>query len=260
MTEAPLQNKRIVITRQRDKAGDFAEKLSRLGAQPVIMPTIDIAPPDDLQPLMQAVKELIIYDWLVFTSANAVEAVWRIIKEQKVDLKPLTQGPVQVACVGTSTKAAVSQYFKGDILFPEEFTAEALYRAIWKAESRTLEGIRVLLPQANIATPTLYNLLVGEGAVVDALEAYQTVPATPDSALLALPFDAITFTSGSAARNFVAMFDDPSDIVSGVKIACIGPSTADVVKDELGWQVDAVADPHTIDGLVKCLVSLFHAE
>lgn len=257
MTESPLLNKRIVVTRQREQAVDFAEKLVQLGAHPVLIPTIEVVPPDDLEPLRQALQDLIIYDWLVLTSANAVVAVHDIIKTDSIDLKPLTDGPVQAACVGTATRAALKQLYDGDILSPEEFTAEALYRALWKSERRNLEGIRVLLPQANIARPVLYNLLVGEGAVVDAIEAYQTVPAKPDLSVLDTPLDAVTFTSGSTARNFAAMFNDPLVVLAGAKIVCIGPSTADVITDELEWNVDAVAEPHTIDGIIQCLIRIF---
>lgn len=257
MTEPPLLNKRIVITRQREKSVEFAEKLVQLGALPLLMPTIEIIPPKDVLPLQHALEDVIIYDWLVFTSSNAVKACHQIIKERTVDLKPVTDGPVQIACIGTTTKKALLGFYDGDILYPTEFTAEALYRAIWKAENRTLEGIRVLLPQANIARSTLYNLLTGEGAIVDAIEAYQTIPANPDKALLDVPPDVLTFTSGSTARNFAAMFDDPKDLIQNAKIAVIGPSTEEVIVDELGWKVDAVADPHSIDGLIQCIVRLF---
>jgi len=262
----PLHGRRIVITRPREKAAEFAAELEALGAKPVILPTIETIAPEDTSGLDHALHNLIVYDWLVFTSANAVHFTFDRIYELKIDVSNLLDeerfepgGMLQVACIGPATSAALREYYSGMVMHPDESIAEGLFNALYDSENGLLRGVRILMPQANIAEPTLYDLLTSEDAVVDNPVAYQTVSASPEATEFEGPFDAVTFTSGSTARNFAAMFEDPYAVVGDARIVCIGPKTARVVH-ELGWAIHAIAEPHTMEGMLDALVKLFANE
>jgi uroporphyrinogen III methyltransferase/synthase len=142
---------------------------------------------------------------------------------------------------------------------PQRFEAAEIATGL-QAQLGTLQGLRILLPQAAIARQNLAEALTAQGAVVDVIPIYQTLPATLDStALTALQqgVDVITFTSGSTVRNFMQGLLDNKltpNLLASTTIACIGPQTA-AAAHELGLPVDLVADDYTIDGLVDALVA-----
>jgi uroporphyrinogen-III synthase len=250
MTARPLAGKRIVITRPPHKAADFAERLRELGAEPVLMPTITIQPPTDPTPLDDALRHLDRYDWLVLTSANAVTNISQRLTALHID-------PVwpAVAVIGPATgKALHEAHSISPAVMPEEHIAEALFAAL--RDHTDLSGARVLLPQGDLARSVLADLLRGAGAAVETVIAYENVRPEIDPALLAVPFDAVTFTSSSTVQNFVDLFDDPLAAIDTARIACIGPVTADTARD-LGLPVHIVAEPHTLDGLIDALIQAF---
>lgn len=255
MTTRALAGKRIVITRPKEKADSFAEKLRDLGAEPVIIPTIAIQPPADSTPLDSALHNLSGYDWLIVTSANTVMQLWARL--DALDLAPAPHAWPPVAAIGPATANALRTRGIAPALIPADHVAEALFAVL--ADRAPLHGARILLPQGDLARPVLADLLHGAGAVVDAVIAYQNVAPPVDPAALAVPFDAVTFTSPSTAENFAAMFDDPAEVIGAALVACIGPVTADAVR-ELDLPVDLVADPHTVDGLIAALVRAFEKE
>jgi uroporphyrinogen III methyltransferase/synthase len=237
-----MNGKRIVITRPPEQAQHFAEQLKALGAIPIVMPTITIQPPADRQPLDHALSQH--YDWVIFTSANAVHAVCQ-------------QSAVcwsAIAVIGPATAKALSEYGLTPTLIAERHVAEGVFEIL--AAHTDLRGKRILLPQANLARPVLVQLLQATGAQIDVVTAYETVRPVIDPNLLAQPFDAITFTSSSTVQNFVDLFDNPLSIIGDARIVCIGPVTADTARD-LGLPVHAVADPHTMEGLMNVLHILF---
>ena len=245
---SPFKGKRIVITRPQAQAAELAEKLSALGAEPVLFPTIAIVPLDDTAPLDAAVRELAAhaYQWLIFTSANAVTIVCDRLAE---GLPP----GVRLAAVGPATARALAARGLHGAVIPEEFVAEAL-----AASLGDLAGQRVLLPQGEQAREALAAQLRQRGAVVDELAIYRTVPAMPAPAALAelqRGAEAVTFTSGSAARSFARLLPrwlpdaDPRPLV-----ACLGPVTAEVAR-KAGLPVDVVAAEYTLDGLITALAA-----
>lgn len=252
MTSRALAGKRIVITRPPPKAEAMADRLRALGAHPILLPTIAIQPPTDTGPLDRALGQLDRYDWLIITSANAVTHIWQ--RFAALGIEPDPTGWPAVAVIGPATGDALLRRGVTPALVPQTHVAEALCDAFQRRVS--LPGTRVLLPQGNLARPVLADLLREAGAVVDAVIAYDTVRPDGDLPRLPGPVDAITFTSSSTVLHFADMLDDPLAAIGDARIVCIGPVTAHTARD-VGLPVHAVAEPHTLDGLLDALMSLF---
>lgn len=254
----PLQGKRIVVTRARHQAQSLSDKLSELGATPVVIPAIRIAPMPDTQPLDRAIAALSGYNWLIFTSSNGVEIFWQRL--EAIGLDSSTFDAVKAAAVGPATARALRQHGVQPDFVPDEFVGEAIAAGL----GDDLTGQRILLPRAEIGREKLVQMLVARGAHVDDVPSYRTLPATMDAADLAeleRGVDAITFTSGSTARNFVAAVKERADgeilsFFENTVVACIGPVTAEAAR-ELGLDVDVVATEYTTDGLVEALATYF---
>lgn len=220
----PLQGKRILVTRASAQAAALSERLSALGAIPVVFPVIRIAPPPDWGALDAALAHLYAiserqpyYTWLIFTSANAV----RVCCERLGDLgcEPRGITSTRLAAIGPATAAALAGYGLSADLVPDTYIAESVAaRLIAASQQRgeTLAGKRILLPRAAEARKILAAALQQAGAVVDEIPAYVTLPAAADdqqsSAVLAQlrsgQLDVITFTSSSTVRNFMRWLAD----------------------------------------------------
>ena len=213
-----LSNRTVVVT----SPGSLADRLRELGADVIEVPTIEI--------VGNAVVGVDVgqYDWVAYTSANAV-----------VRLSPV--GAARVAAVGPSTAAAIRECGAQVDLVPERAVAEALVDAFPAGDGR------VLIPQAERARPTLAAGLRAKGWTVDVVDAYATRSLAPTRQQLdaADRADAITFLSASATESW------PPERVPSV-VVCIGPVTADAARQRQ-LPVSAVADPHTIDGVIAAL-------
>ena len=240
----PLSTLSVVVTRTREQSSSLATKLRDLGAMPVEVPLITIAPPADRgSALRAALAELSRYDWLVVTSTNGVDAV--------VDIVGPVLASVRVAAIGPATAARLRRAGVEPALVPERYVAEGLLGA-FPAPPVDRVG-RVLLAQAADARHVLAEGLRERGWSVDPVVAYQTVAADIDAEARwkVAGADAVTFTSSSTIERFVDAFG-----VAAVPpiVACIGPITASSAREH-GLDVTVVADPHTIDGLVDALVA-----
>jgi len=240
----PLFGQRVVVTRDRRQTAELAEPLEELGAEVLLLPVIEIQPPDDPGPLDRAIACLDTYDWLIFTSANGV----RSFVEHLTDIRVLR---AKICAIGPATAAAVEAlHIKVDRM-PKEYVAESLLEAL---AADDLTGKRVLLPRAAVARDLVPVELTRRGAIVDVVEAYRTV--VPEDAaarareILARNPTWITFTSSSTVRNFIAAAGGQS--LEGVKIASIGPITSATAR-ELGLTVDVEGNPHTVPGLVAAI-------
>lgn len=245
----PLSGKRIVVTRARAQASDFAAALEALGAEVVQFPTIRIAPPADPEPLRRAVAEAASYDWIVFTSVNGVERFWYEMAEQKCDARHL--GGVRVCAIGPATAGELARRGITADLVPEEFVAESAVRALLQAG---VENKRFLLPRADIARAVLPEQLRAHGAEVVEVAAYTTVQdgsgAERVRALLDEgAVDAVTFTASSTVKSFVELVGAE---VGRAAVASIGPITTNTAR-ELGVRVDVEAAEYTIPGLVRAI-------
>ena len=234
-----LRGRRIVITRPAEKARRLAERLRALGAVPIEFPTVRIEPAE-AGPLDEALRALDSFDWVVFTSANGVDAVFARLAAAGKDARDV--GRRKVAAIGPVTARALKEHDVTPSLVPEKYVAEAILESLGE-----VRGKRFLLPRADIAREALAVGLKERGAVVTEVAAYRTVGvsgAPPDLS----GADAVTFTSSSTVRHFLAS----GAAVGTAKVVCIGPVTAATAR-ELGLTVDAVADEYTEDGLIQAL-------
>lgn len=249
----PLTGKRVVVTRPAAQAAALAEPLQDLGATPVFFPTIAIQPMEESGPLDEAIGRMGAgaYDWVIFTSVNGVAAFWERL--EALDRDVMIFDGVRVAAIGPATgDALAAQGVEADYI-PDEFVAEAIGEGLGD-----VAGKAILLPRAAIARKTLAKMLAEQGAAVDEVATYRTLPAEPGvDALEALQSaDIFTFTSSSTVRNFVELVGGQKaaiDLTRGARIACIGPITAGTV-EEMGMVPHIVADEYTIEGLVAALV------
>lgn len=271
----PLQGKRILVTRTREQAGTLSERLLSLGAVPVEFPTIRIVPPQDWEPLDNALRRLCTsgYEWLVFTSTNGVNICFERLRTLGYHSDNL--GNVRVAAIGPATAAALAQQGITADLVPDEYIAESVAAALIddaRQKGESLEGERILLARAAEARKVLVIELQKAGAIVDEVAAYYTVAVAGDDErgqevvrlLQSHQLDMITFTSSSTVRNFmhwlvqadpgfVKEFRHPGTKLVQPEIACIGPITSQTAQ-EFGLQVHIQAQEFTIDGLVNAII------
>ena len=250
----PLLGKRIVVTRTRKQASVLSNKLRALGAHVIELPTIRIEPPSNLREFAELVQDAHVYDWIVFTSANGVEALFDIFFKLYDDAREI--GGAHIAAIGPATAQRVKDFHLHVDLQPDDFVAEAVVREFKKQGS--IENLRVLLVRAEKARDTLPKELSALGAIVDEAFAYRTVPETRDTSgarrqLTQDGADLITFTSSSTVENFLAL---GLPWPQGMRIASIGPITSKTVRDH-GLNVDVEARRHDIDGLVQAVRELF---
>lgn len=245
----PLSGRRVLVTRPRAQVTGFMTALAVLGAQVIILPTIEIAPISDPSRLDHAIANMETYDWIIFTSVNGVTALWQRIEATGEQMDRMRQ--VAVAAIGPATAQALEEHGIFPRFVPSEYIAEAIAAGIGD-----VAGKHILLPRAEIAREALVLELRNRGAIVDEVSAYRTVSTAPDEHALAelrQGVDAILFTSSSTVRNFI-------DLAGHIKtngrivIACIGPITAQTAR-EMGFTVDVVASEYTTDGLVRALVT-----
>ncbi|MGH8101186.1 MAG: uroporphyrinogen-III synthase, partial [Chthoniobacterales bacterium] len=250
----PLAGKRIVVTRTRKQAGALSGKLRALGAQVFELPTIRVEPPTDLREFAELVQNAHEYDWIVFTSANGVDAFFDIFFKLYDDAREI--GGSRIAAIGPATAQRLKDFHLYVDLQPEEFVAEAVVRAFQKQGS--VENQRILVVCAEKARDVLPKGLSALGAIVDEAFAYRTVPETRDTTgarrrLLEEGADLITFTSSSAVENFLEL---GLPWPKGMQIASIGPITSKTARDR-GLRVDTEAHRHDVAGLVEAIHEFF---
>ena len=236
----PLEGVRVAVTRAAEQCAELSEKLRAQGALPVEWPLIALAPPLDSAPLDAAIRRLVHFDWIVFSSANGVKffcarpgaAAW--------------PGLLCVAAVGTETASALQSRGWPVDAVPTEFLAANLAETMGE-----LDGVQVLVVHPDIASHDLAEALAARGAWVTEVAAYRNVPALPEQALDLSLVDVVTLASASAATTFAARFGGlpPPD---RLRIATIGPATSAAAR-RAGLPVHIEAAVHTLDGLVRAL-------
>lgn len=251
----PLYGWKVLVPRTREQAGAMSTRLRGYGAIPCEVPTIAVEPPRTPAQMERAIKGLVDgrYAWVVFTSVNAVRAVWEKFAEHGLDARHF--GGVKIACIGDVTAAAVRDFgIRPELVPAGEQSSEGLL-AEFSPHDEVLDPVgRVLLPRADIATETLAAGLVERGWEVDDVTAYRTVRAAPPpaeirDAIKSGGFDAVLFTSSSTVRNLVGIAGKPH---TRTVVAAIGPKTAETA-GEFGLRVD-VQPPHAaVADLVESL-------
>ncbi len=241
-----LEGRTVLSTRARGQGRELRERLEGLGARVLEVPTIEIVPPASWEPVDEAIRRIAEYDWVIFTSANAVEAFL-----SRAGSLP----PIQVAAVGSQTARKLTEKGCTPDLVPIDFRAEGLLEAL----PDNLTGKRILIPRAQVAREYLPEHLRGRGARVDVVTVYRTERPPEGAIRLARVLqdenvDCIMLTSGSTVHNLAEMLgvSDLSHALAGIAIAVIGPVTRDSATDA-GLEVDIQAEKSTVPDLVEAI-------
>ena len=251
----PLFGWRVLVPRTKEQASSVSTRLRGFGAVPEEVPTISVEPPRNPQQMDKAIRGLVEgrYEWIAFTSVNAVRAVREKFDEYGLDARAFSG--LKIAAVGDKTAAAIEAWgLRADLVPSGEQSARGLLED-WPPYDEVLDPInRVFLPRADIATETLVAGLLELGWEVDDVTAYRTVRATPPpaptrEAIKTGKFDAVVFTSSSTVRNLVGIAGKPH---ASTVIAVIGPATAKTA-EEHGLRVDVLAPEPSVEVLVDAL-------
>jgi len=251
----PLFGWRVLVPRTQDRSDDLLERLIRLGAIPSEVATISVEPPRTPQQMERAVHGLVSgrYEWIGFTSVNAVRAVREKLEEYGLDARSFAG--LKVAAVGEDTVRALITFGVRPDLVPTGDQTTASMLDEWPPYDELMDPInRVFLPRADIATETLAAGLTELGWEVEDVTAYRTVRAAPPpaetrEAIKTGGFDAVLFTSSSTVRNLVGIAGKPH---ATTVVACIGPATAKAA-EEHGLRVDVLPTESTLEALADAL-------
>ncbi|GFG73373.1 uroporphyrinogen-III synthase [Mycobacterium botniense] len=251
----PLYGWTVLVPRTKEQAGEMSERLVSYGAIPVEVPTIAVEPPRSPAQMERAVKGLVDgrFQWVVFTSTNAVRAVWEKFSEFGLDARAFSG--VKIACVGEATADRVRAFGVSPELVPSgEQSSLGLLDEFPPYDSVFDPVNRVLLPRADIATETLAEGLRERGWEIEDVTAYRTVRAAPPPAetremIKTGGFDAVCFTSSSTVRNLVGIAGKPH---ARTIVACIGPKTAETAA-EFGLRVDVQPEVAAVGPLIDAL-------
>ena len=254
-----LAGRTVVVTRAASQAGEFVAELERYGAKVIICPTIEIAEPESYERLDEAIDHLYGYDWLIFTSANAIEYFLRRLNARGVGVEELDE--IKVCAIGQASADKLRDAHVHVDVIPSQSKAEGVFATLseFVGGAEQLHGLNILLPRAAVGRDYLPKALEDAGARVDVVTAYRTV--VPDnldrgrlSAMLAGSADCIAFTSSSTVKNLALLFDthDLSKVLSGLTIACIGDVTA-ATAAEYGLHVDVQPSASTVAELARAI-------
>jgi uroporphyrinogen III methyltransferase/synthase len=252
----PLFGQRVVVTRTRRQASSLTEKLRLLGADVLEISTIRTVPlslSEIQRKKLTTLSEH--YDWLIFTSPNAVDFFFSEFSGLKGDMRAFKS--VKIAAVGPATTQKLSTLYLHADLQPEIYTAEKLAELF---SEKLVSGARFCLPQGRLADPLLGNHLRKCGGVVEEWTLYDTQPEEEDPNGMRTRYFKegahwITFASSSAVENWHALHLKPEDGAPIPRAVSLGPVTSATLT-KLGYEVSGQATISTIDSLVETLVKL----
>ena len=260
----PLLNRNVITTRSAEQAAELNVLFEDAGAKVHVFPMIATIAPASWNELDAAIAARSAYDWLLFTSANAVKFFYRRLTETTTpEESSLTR--LQVGAIGSSTAEALAGFGRKADLVAADAKAEGLVQALIDhlGGAAALREVRFLIPRSRIARDLLPEKLVRLGAVVKTVEAYQTIrPKVDVQSLLALlesgVIDVITFTSSSTVHNFIATVGEAQahKLLRDIQIACIGPVTADTARH---YNLTNIIQPmrFTATALVDAIIRVF---
>lgn len=249
----PLFGKRILVTRARSQASEFADILENYGADVIQFPTIEIDPIELDITILPIPKQ---YHWVIFTSVNAVEIYYKQLRSKGLDSRAFSQS--KICAVGTKTVDSLQKIG----IIPDFVPTQSSGLGI-ASEIKDIKDKRILLPRAKIATEELPESLKERGAIVDNLPLYDTVKVLSKDCqlikndLVEGNIDMVTFTSSSTVRNFIDVFPKirPTDLLKNTKVGVIGPTTAKTAK-KYGVKVDVIAENATIQCLADAILNV----
>ena len=240
-----MQGLRVVITRAREQASELAVKLAAAGAIPIELPVIELREPADWSEVDAAVARIDSYDWILFTSANAVRFLATRMPACVSNIR------AKVCCIGPKTRSVAEEHGWNVTLVPEAYVAESVADAFAQVP---LQGQCIFLPRAAVARDLVPQALRDRGAKLDIVEVYRNAVPADAQANAARVFsdkpDWIAFTSSSTVKNLLAVVE--REKLQGIRIASIGPATTETARRH-GLHVDSEASPHTLDGLIEAI-------
>jgi uroporphyrinogen III methyltransferase/synthase len=262
----PLFSKKVVVTRTREQASELVSLLENYGAECLEYPTIALQPVDSYEVLDKALAAIETYDWLLFTSINAVDYFFDRLFQQGMDVRDL-KGP-RIGAVGRVTSESLAaRGIRADLL-PDKFTGDGLADSLI---GQGVEGQKIFIPRALKAREILPETLQDAGADVTVAPVYQNVlpgssagddlKADLKESLLEKSIDMVTFTSSSTVKNFISLLDcdgpeELAGLMEGIAVAVIGPITAKTA-EKYGLQVLVQPDEYTIPAMVESIVKFF---
>ncbi len=250
----PLFGKRVLITRPVAQAKSLVALLENEGAEVIQFPTIRISSLNDYQELDMVLEKLADYDWIIFSSPNGVDHFWKRMDVAEKDARFLSK--LKVGAIGPKTAANLRQMGIIADFLPDEYSSEGIIEGMKKLG---IKGKKILLPRADIAPSFLPRGLRKLGAKVWEVAAYRTeLSPGKESSIIRDSFekgkiDVIIFTSSSTVNNFVKLAGDID--LTGTKVACIGPLTANEV-EKSGMKPDIVPEEHTMEGMVEEIINV----
>jgi uroporphyrinogen III methyltransferase/synthase len=240
---------KVLITRPRAQSESFGEALQSAGFEPIYFPVIEIHPVEDHAALDVAIKNIHKYDWVVFTSVNAVDVGARLVL-----VLAQIQGRPKVAAIGPKTADALRRHNLEPDFIPDEYVAESILPGLGD-----LRGKWVLLPRPEVARKALPEAIVKAGGVAHEIIIYKTLPTQPNAegiAALKSGVDVVTLTSPSTVQNFCAIARqnnlDPLRLPNNPLFACIGPITEQAAREE-GITYFVTAKEYTTEGLIEAI-------
>lgn len=262
----PLAGTRILVGRARHQAGSLSASLRGLGAGVIEIPFIEIRRPESYRALDDTLKNIKMYDWLILTSVNGVDAMWERVRKLRITRRKLKH--LQIAAIGPATKMAIVKHGLKVKMVPEEYVAESVVKGL----RDKVKDKRVVLIRAKVARDVIPEELRLAGAKVDVVEAYETVvPEKSRARLRALMKNTarrphvVIFTSSSTANNFAELLGKNKagvvapEWLTHVQIASIGPVTSATLR-ALQMPADIEAREFTMGGLIRAIVLARYAE
>ena len=255
----PLDGRTVVVTRAASQAAEFVAELETYGAKVMVCPAIEIAEPESYERLDEGIDHLYGYDWLIFTSANAIDFFLRRLNTRGVNIEQLDE--IKVCAIGQASADKLRDAHVHVDVVPTQAKAEGVFAALSKfvGGNEHLHGLNILIPRAAVGRDYLPKALENAGARVDVVIAYRTVlPESLDrgrlSAMLAGSADCIAFTSSSTVKNLALLFDthDLGKILGGLAVACIGDVTA-ATAAEYGLEVNIQPSRSTVKDLARAI-------
>ena len=259
----PLAGRTVVITRAASQASEFVQALENYGGKVLSCPTIEIKELESYERLDEAIDHLYGYDWLIFTSTNAVEFFLRRLEAQQRHVSDIDD--LSVCAIGEATADKLRDAHVHVDVVPRSAKAEGVFEALseFVGGPEKLQTLNILLPRAAVGRDHLPKALEEAGARVDLVPTYRTVvPENLDrgrlSAMLAGSADCIAFTSSSTVRNLALLFDthDLSSVLQGLSVACIGDVTAGTAADH-GLKIDIQPKQFNVIALARAIAEYY---
>ena len=256
-----LSGKRLVVTRSEEQAEALAHSIQKQGGEVLFFPVIEIHPPENWNEIDQTIDQLEDYDWIIFTSINAVRFFLNRFQEKgkKIHLPENTK----ICAIGEGTAQALQEFQVQVDAIPSKSVSESIAATL--SEIENLKGKRILLPQSHIARKVLPTQLKEAGALVYPVVAYRTLPRSlSKEQILQLnePFaDWILFTSSSTVKNFIEQVHPVlgREWLTKVKLASIGPVTSETLR-EFQLEPTIESDQPGMDTLVDAIVQYEQSE